>query len=132
RAMTTEQADNPAARAIPHSSHWGAFLATPGPQGLRIDPHPSDPDPSPLLRNIPDAPTHRSRVTQPMARRGWLEDGPGADDRRGSDSFVALSWPEALDLAAKEIARVAEQHTCEAVFGGSYGWSSAGRFHHAQ
>ncbi|MBN9036657.1 MAG: molybdopterin guanine dinucleotide-containing S/N-oxide reductase [Rhizobiales bacterium] len=132
RKMTTDTAHRQASRPIPHSSHWGAFSATPTPQGLRVEPHPGDPDPSPILRNIPDAPMHRSRITQPMVRRGWLEDGPGPDDRRGRDSFVPLSWPEALDLAAKEIARVADKHSKEAVFGGSYGWSSAGRFHHAQ
>ncbi len=119
-------------KPVPHSSHWGAFSATPTPQGLRIDPHPGDPDPSPILHNIPDALSHRSRITRPMVRRGWLEDGAGPDDRRGRDGFVPLSWPEALDLAAREIARVADRHSCEAVFGGSYGWSSAGRFHHAQ
>lgn len=130
--MTTGRPRDRTSGPVPHSSHWGAFSATPTPQGLRVEPHPGDPDPSPILHNIPDAPAHRSRILQPMARRGWLEDGPGPDDRRGRDGFVPLSWPQALDLAAKEIARVAERHSSEAVFGGSYGWSSAGRFHHAQ
>ncbi|WP_188590778.1 molybdopterin-dependent oxidoreductase, partial [Achromobacter denitrificans] len=39
---------------------------------------------------------------------------------------------EVLDLLARELARVRDRHGPEAVFGGSYGWSSAGRFHHAQ
>src|SRR5690606_32012639 len=33
---------------------------------------------------------------------------------------------------AQELQRVRTQHGNEAIFGGSYGWSSAGRFHHAQ
>ena len=37
-----------------------------------------------------------------------------------------------LPLLAGELRRVHEAHGPEAIFGGSYGWSSAGRFHHAQ
>ncbi len=71
-------------------------------------------------------------MARPMVRRGWLEHGPRPDDRRGRDTFVAVSWDRALDLLANELARVRDAHGPGAVFGGSYGWSSAGRFHHAQ
>ena len=43
-----------------------------------------------------------------------------------------MSWEEILPLLAREIGRVKDVHGANAVFGGSYGWSSAGRFHHAQ
>ena len=33
---------------------------------------------------------------------------------------------------AGELARVRDQHGNESIYGGSYGWASAGRFHHAQ
>ncbi|WP_163823406.1 molybdopterin-dependent oxidoreductase, partial [Proteus mirabilis] len=56
----------------------------------------------------------------------------GKDDRRGRDEFVPMEWGEVLDLLAKELARVRDTHGIGAIFGGSYGWSSAGRFHHAQ
>jgi biotin/methionine sulfoxide reductase len=65
-------------------------------------------------------------------RRGWLEHGPGPTDRRGRDPFVEVGWDEALDLLAAELARVRASAGNEAIFGGSYGWASAGRFHHAQ
>ena len=52
--------------------------------------------------------------------------------RRGRDEFVPLSWDAALDLLGAELARVRDHHGAGSVFGGSYGWSSAGRFHHAQ
>ncbi|MGH7029164.1 MAG: molybdopterin-dependent oxidoreductase, partial [Stellaceae bacterium] len=42
------------------------------------------------------------------------------------------SWPEALDRVAEELRRVYATHGPRAVFGGSYGWASAGRFHDAQ
>ncbi len=70
-----------------------------------------------------------------MVRRGWLTakgrpQGRGAE--RGRDDFVAVTWPEAARLVAGEIARVSRDHGNAAIFGGSYGWASAGRFHHAQ
>jgi biotin/methionine sulfoxide reductase len=43
-----------------------------------------------------------------------------------------VSWDQALDLVAKEVKRVADEHGNASIFGGSYGWSSAGRFHHAK
>lgn len=117
----------------PHSAHWGAFFAGYGADGtLQVRPHPGDPDPNPLIDNLPDAVRHPARVTTPMVRRGWLENGPGPDARRGSDSFVPMAWGQVLDLLAGELKRVAREFGPAAVFGGSYGWSSAGRFHHAQ
>src|SRR5258707_6280732 len=120
-------------RARPSASHWGAFSVRAEPGGpVEVTPHPSDPSPSPLLGNIPGALRHATGVTRPAVRRGWLEDGPGPSDRRGREPFVEVGWDRALDLVAAELARVREAHGNEAIFGGSYGWASAGRFHHAQ
>ncbi len=116
----------------PHSSHWGVFRAGWQGETLVVEPHPGDPDPSPILQNFPRALRHRARIAQPMVRKGWLENGPGPSDRRGRDELVPVSWDKALDLLAGELARVRDQHGLRAIFGGSYGWSSAGRFHHAQ
>jgi len=116
----------------PHSAHWGVFSAAWQDGKLTVRPHPGDPDPNPLIENFPTALRHRARVTTPMVRRGWLERGPGPDPQRGLDEFVAMPWNEVLDRVAAELRRVQEKHGKEAVFGGSYGWSSAGRFHHAQ
>ena len=41
-------------------------------------------------------------------------------------------WDEVLDRLAAELARVRDDHGPETVFCGSYGWASAGRFHHVQ
>ena len=102
-------------------------------QLVDIKPFAKDPDPSPILRSIPDAITHRSRVMRPAIREGWLKHGPGAaNDGRGGDRFVEVSWDRALEIVAEELKRVIAQHGNRAIFGGSYGWSSAGRFHHAQ
>ncbi|MDB5627143.1 MAG: biotin transporter BioY, partial [Tardiphaga sp.] len=115
-----------------HSSHWGAFSGEWIDGKLVITPHPGDPDPNPIIQNFPEALRHKARITRPMVRRGWLDNGPGASAMRGRDEFVEMDWPDVLDLLAGELKRVENKHGAKAVFGGSYGWSSAGRFHHAQ
>nr|WP_314073658.1 molybdopterin guanine dinucleotide-containing S/N-oxide reductase [uncultured Roseococcus sp.] len=121
-----------AAPFLPHSSHWGNFTARWHEGRLELRPHPGDPDPSPILGNMAAALRHPARIARPMVRRGWLERGPGPDARRGSEEFVPMEWDQVLDLLAGELRRVKEAHGPQSVFGGSYGWSSAGRFHHAQ
>ena len=116
----------------PHASHWGAYTAGDTAEGFRVVAAPGDPDPATLLANVPASFDERVRVRQPYVRRGWLERGPGPDDARGTDTYVPVGWDEALDLVAGELERVRREHGNEAIFGGSYGWGSAGRFNHAQ
>src|SRR5215471_17455855 len=116
----------------PHTSHWGVFSARFSEAGLEVRPYAGDPDPNGIIGNFPAALRHNVRVAQPAIRCGWLERGPGPDDRRGRDEFVSVSWERALDLLAGELARIRDVSGPGTVFGGSYGWSSAGRFHHAQ
>ena len=105
------------------SSHWGAFRVSGAGATLEVTPRPGDPDPTPLLGNIAGAHRHGSRVARPALRR------PRAG--RGYDSFEEVSWDTALDRVAEALTR-ARAHGDNAIFGGSYGWASAGRFHHAQ
>ncbi|GAA1689272.1 biotin transporter BioY [Mycolicibacterium murale] len=114
-------------------THWGAFHAQVADGDITAVQAPAgDVDPSPLLGNLPGSLRHRARIAGPAVRRGWLDDGPGPTDRRGADDFVAVSWAELTDLLADELRRVVDTHGNEAIYGGSYGWASAGRFHHAQ
>ncbi|MDQ0377896.1 biotin/methionine sulfoxide reductase [Amycolatopsis thermophila] len=76
--------------------------------------------------------TDPTRIAAPAIRRGWLERGPGPDPKRGQEDFVEVGWDKALDLLAAELRRVRAEHGNEAIYGGSYGWASSGRFHHAQ
>ncbi|NPC58542.1 molybdopterin-dependent oxidoreductase [Caenimonas soli] len=121
---------------VPHSSHWGAFSAEAvNGRVTRIIPFEGDPSPSPLLRNFEGEGLHRARVTAPAVRRGWLEArGRGTAHRslRGTDDYVEVPWDEALSLVADELRRVYGEYGASAVYGSSYGWASAGRFHHAQ
>ena len=116
------------------TSHWGAFrVITEGDRIVGVEPFEEDPHPSSIPQFLPAAVHHRSRVAKPSFRRGWL-DGSGADRsqrKRGVDEFVELPWDEALDIVAAELDRVRREHGNGSIFGGSYGWASAGRFHHA-
>ncbi|MFI6044910.1 molybdopterin guanine dinucleotide-containing S/N-oxide reductase [Nocardia sp. NPDC051321] len=115
-----------------HLTHWGAFEAdSDGERLTAVRPWRGDPEPMRLIENVASAQHHPTRVDQPYVRQGWLERGPGAAGR-GTDPFVPVSWETMLDLLAGELGRVYREHGAEGVFGGSYGWASAGRFHHAQ
>lgn len=116
-----------------HLSHWGAFDAIVEDGRLvGIEPFEHDPNPSPMLANIPSSVRHPARIAGPMIRKGWLEHGPGPSERRGAEPFVAVSWDTLTELLAGELGRVYGDFGAPAVYGGSYGWASAGRFHHAQ
>lgn len=114
-------------------AHWGAFTANVADGDIAaVTPMDGDADPSPLLGNLAGSIRHRSRIAGPAVRRGWLRDGPGPSTERGADEYVAVSWDELSELLAEELRRVVDTYGNEAIYGGSYGWASAGRFHHAQ
>jgi len=121
-------------KRFPQLAHWGAYTAVVEDGKLiRCEPFARDQAPSPLLDSVVPYVYGKERITEPMVRRGWLE-RPGRSDgaQRGRDAFVEVSWDSALKLVADETRRVREHHGAHGIFGGSYGWSSAGRLHHAR
>jgi biotin/methionine sulfoxide reductase len=127
----TEQSD---LRVTPFSTHWGTYYAeVQGGRLTGVRDYADDPDPAEIGPGIVDMVDHPTRISQPMIRQSYLAKGRDADPAgRGREPFVAVPWDEALDIAGAELQRVAQTHGNEAIFGGSYGWASAGRFHHAQ
>jgi biotin/methionine sulfoxide reductase len=114
---------------VPSLAHWGAFTAlVEHGRVVGCDPFARDPSPSPMLAAIPDMVHSPLRIARPAIREGWREGKP----RTGADRFREVSWDEALDLVAGELTRVRRDFGDTAIFGGSYGWSSAGRLHHAR
>jgi biotin/methionine sulfoxide reductase len=85
-----------------------------------------------MLGGIAGSVHARARVERPMVREGWLKNGPGSGEGRGAEPFVPVSWEKALELVAGELSRVKDTYSNEAIFGGSYGWASAGIFHYAR
>ena len=114
-------------------SHWGTYRAEVRDGRLRaLHGFEEDSDPSSIAEGMVDTLDDPCRIPGPMVRKGWLERGAGSDrTKRGAEPFVAVSWDEASRLVAGELERVIREHGNRAIFAGSYGWASAGRFHHA-
>jgi biotin/methionine sulfoxide reductase len=120
-------------KLVPHASHWGAFDAVvEGGRISAIRPLAGDPAPPAMLHSIPDAVHSQVRIDRPYVRAGWLEGDRHGGTPRGGEAFVPIDWDTATQLVAGELARVRTDHGSASIFGGSYGWSSAGRFHHAR
>ena len=119
---------------IPTSTHWGNFdVETRDGRIAAIHPAGTTPSPRRSASRLLAAQDAGCRIPRPCIRAGWLK-RPGRSDggKRGVEPFVAVPWDEALDMAADALRRVVAEHGNEAIFGGSYGWASAGRFHHSQ
>ena len=114
------------------AAHWGIYEVGAG-ISPSLTPWRDDPDPNQIGVHALAPGLQAVRVCRPAVRRSWLERGPGsAPELRGREPFVEVEWDVALDLVAADLARVKAADGNKAIFGGSYGWSSAGRFHHAQ
>src|SRR5215467_6800079 len=102
---------------FPQLAHWGAFTAlVEDGRVVGCEPFARDPAPSNMLDAIPEMVHSPLRIARPAIRDGWRE----------------VSWDEALAAVASELVRVRETFGHSAILGGSYGWSSAGRVHHAR
>ena len=121
-------------RLTPTATHWGTYYAEVENGKLKaVHDYERDPSPAIIGPGIVDAVDDQARVRRPMVRKSFLEHGIAADPAgRGAEPFVAVDWDTALDLAAAQIERVRTEHGNGSIFAGSYGWSSSGRFHHAQ
>lgn len=119
---------------IMHGAHWGAFRAkVEDGKVVGVAPFELDPNPSQIMDAMPEMLYGDVRIDRPYVRASVARHGPGAaPEKRGAEPFVPVSWEKALDLVAAELNRVKAEHGNEAIFAGSYGWSSAGRFHHAK
>jgi len=116
------------------AAHWGVYRTEVVDGQIKaFHPFERDPAPSPIMQGYLDVIDDPLRIKAPMVRKAWL-DGKRGDppNRSGQDGFVQVSWDEAEQLVADELERVRKTHGNQAIFGGSYGWASAGRFHHAQ
>lgn len=113
-------------------TNWGAYeVESDGVKITAVHPFAKDPSPSEIGQSLKAV--RSNRIAKPSIRESWYRLGPGSNpERRGWEPFVEVEWDEALDVLAAELDRIRTQFGNEAIFGGSYGWASAGRFHHAQ
>lgn len=112
------------------TTHWGRFrVAVADGKVISMTPL-DDPEPSAIGYRDSGYDQLRARVLRPMVRTGYLNRTGSA--RRGADTFTPVSWDQAIELVAEELVRTRDENGANAIYGGSYGWASAGRFHHAQ
>jgi len=115
------------------STHYGTYaVETQGGRVQALHDFSQDPSPSEIGKGIVDVLDGPTRIDSPMVRAGWLDNGPGPSNGRGNEPFVKVSWQQAEKLVADELNRVKDQFGNQSIYAGSYGWASAGRFHHAQ
>ena len=120
-------------KRYPQLAHWGAYTAVVE-DGRLIVVNPSS---TILILRRCSIPSYRwspdKRIRKPAVRRSWLQKREGSDRTlRGREDFVEVDWELALDLVAQENRRVRDRYSPSGLFTGSYGWSSAGRLHHAR
>ncbi|SFE80844.1 molybdopterin-dependent oxidoreductase [Alteribacillus iranensis] len=114
-------------------THWGNYeITTQDGVVENVQPSQQDSNPSPIGNVLYDISNSDYRIAQPMIRSSYLRGDPNHRMRRGKESFVPVSWDEALDLAASALKKTKDKAGNSGIYAGSYGWGSAGRFHHAQ
>ena len=120
-------------RSLLTATHWGAYRpVVENGKLVEMKGVEFDPDPSPISEGWIDAYDHPVRIQQPAIRKGFYENGLNSDpSRRGREPFVAVSWETAEKVVADALKKVRSDHGNEAIYAGSYGWASAGKFHHA-
>ena len=121
-------------KLTPTSTHWGNYLLeSRDGRVVAVHHYDADSNPTPIGQSLLDAQDADCRVPAPMVRRGYLQARWHSEGRgRGREPFVPVDWDTALDLAADALKHAIEATGNESIYGGSYGWASAGRFHHAQ
>ncbi|MDX8452331.1 molybdopterin-dependent oxidoreductase [Mesorhizobium sp. VK9D] len=111
------------------ATHWGfAHVDVEDGRVARLRPFEKDANASPIQDGVAEAVYAATRVGRPHVRKGWLE---GRRDGRGGDAFVPVDWETAYDHVERALRQALDNGGNEAIFAGSYGWGSAGRFHHA-
>ena len=115
------------------ASHWGVYCVETGPSGQVVDATPlaRDPAPASMFRGLADIVRDELRIDRPYVRKSYLRHREAAPRNRGGEPFVAVGWDTALELVAAELQRVKQCFGNAAIYGGSYGWASAGRLHHS-
>jgi biotin/methionine sulfoxide reductase len=116
------------------ASHWGVYTVETDPRThdvLTTNGVPFDPHPSPIQMSLPEVVHDALRIDQPYVREGYLRSRGASRAERGAEAFVPIGWDDALDLVCQTLLETRERHGNASIYGGSYGWASAGRLHHA-
>ncbi|TVQ31533.1 MAG: Asp-tRNA(Asn)/Glu-tRNA(Gln) amidotransferase GatCAB subunit C [Geminicoccaceae bacterium] len=121
-------------RRLASLCHWGPFTAEVAAGRLvQARPWPGSGGDPRMIGALPAMVHAPNRIDRPHVREGYLQ-APmrPSGAARGRERMVPVDWETALDLVAEALASTRSRYGGEAIYGGSYGWASAGRFHHAR
>ena len=114
-------------------THWGTYEVKENKEKkIFLDYWDLDSNPTKFGLSLIDSATDNLRIKQPYIRKGWLENKGKSDNERGKDKFISVTWDDAFEIAANELLKTKETFGNSSIYAGSYGWASAGRFHHAK
>ena len=115
------------------STHWGTYeTSKKDGNDIKINKWSKDPDPSNFGLGFLEAARSDLRIDQPYIRKEWLQNRDNKKNLRGLDDFVPVSWEEAIEITSSELQNIKKEFGNNSIYAGSYGWASAGRFHHAK
>ena len=115
------------------STHWGTYeTSKKDGNNIKINKWSKDPDPSNFGLGFLEAARSDLRIDQPYIRKEWLQNRDNKKNLRGLDEFVPVSWKEAIEITSSELQNIKKEFGNSSIYAGSYGWASAGRFHHAK
>lgn len=66
-----------------------------------------------------------ARIQHPMVRKSYLDNPLQPAKGRGEDTYVQVSWEQALKLIHEQHDRIRKANGPSAIFAGSYGWRSS-------
>ncbi len=134
QAMPLFKALRPAQEGILTAAHWGAFEAlVESDRMVGVRPVQDDPAPNELIDMAPYQVHAHNRITSPMIRKSWLEQGPDSrNDLRGRDEWVQVSWDKAIRLVGDQIRHLQQTAGPSSIYAGSYGWKSTGMLHNSR
>ena len=127
---------------IPTSFHWGSYYAETHDDNLvALKPYEHDRDPSSIANGLVDSVDDSLRIKFPHVRRGYLREirrelsnsklslaGKRVRNKRGSDTFVKITWDEAIEIVAFELNRVKKKYKNKAFFAGHMDGALLGDF----
>ncbi|CAE6952059.1 Dimethyl sulfoxide/trimethylamine N-oxide reductase [Paraburkholderia nemoris] len=117
---------------IQTASHWGVYdVHVNAGEIVGVSAFGQDPGPTNLMHSLPQMVRSPLRIDQPYVRAGYLKGREASRAGRGCEPFVPVSWDTALDLVEHGLRKVKADYGNDAIYGGSYGWASAGRLHHS-
>jgi biotin/methionine sulfoxide reductase len=119
-------------KRIQTASHWGVYdVHLKNGEISGVTAFEKDPGPTALVQALPQMVRSPLRIQQPHVRAGYLRNREASRSGRGAEPFVPVTWDVAMNLIEEGLRRVKSEFGNEAIYGGSYGWASAGRLHHS-